>query len=30
MNDFIENFEENKRKKKRKTVAPLDKFMAEQ
>jgi len=30
MNDFIENFEENKRRKKRKTVAPLDKFMAEQ
>ena len=30
MNDFIENFEENKRKKKRKTVAPLDKFIAEQ
>ena len=30
MNDFIENFEENKRRKKRKIVAPLDKFMAEQ
>ena len=30
MNDFIENFEENKRRKKRKTVAPLDKFIAEQ
>ena len=27
MNDFIENFEEHKRRKKRKTVAPLDKFM---
>ena len=30
MNEFIENFEENKRRKKRKVVAPLDKFMAEQ
>jgi hypothetical protein len=29
MNEFIESFEENKRRKKRKTVAPLDKFMAE-
>jgi len=29
MNDFIVNFEEHKRRKKRKTVAPLDKFMAE-
>ena len=27
MNEFIENFEENKRREKRKVVAPLDKFM---